>query len=855
MTDLHRHNSGVGAASVGISVTDNLIILENSKVRRILQKTGNTWRTKIFSRVDCSDELIVESEEFTILLMSGQKLTLNDFQAHGEPVSRQAGDTVILQITYIPRKHAVKGTPSIVSAEYAIAHGLGGGPYLRKNLILEMEDGGAVDRLEVERFKTCLACDLGGIGEPVFMGDKWFTGLEYPGGYTGHCSGWISLAHHPGSAMRENDGMYRIHSKTAVIGTGLADDPVEVAFGDYLESIRQPAPPHIVVNHCGTSLRHPKSEADLLTFFDAYAEGLDPCGVRLDSLQIDLIGWEPKTLSRPRKEIFPKGYKSLSSALKSRGSSLSLWLSLNGTGNLWQAFAPKDSVQWFSDHGIERTNGPFQDFEGHFCVSMPQFTDAMRATLKYTIDDADVSYFKHDFVQITCSAEGHNHLPTVRHGLEANLDALIGFMDWEHEYKPELLCAPTSYVWLSPWWLKHTNYIWYGASDSGALPAWPQRSAPEWEMNYHDGHLYKVYHRWRHQMPVSALNTQAFLRHIKPDKETLHEWTDYAMMVCGRGLRLIDLYLEPDLPGNFWQALGESLRWWRENRDILGATRMVGGNPLWGEVYGYAHWHEEQGIICLRNPDVAEKTIKVPFDKSVAYRGSPAKLFRGRIVYPYVEEIPTQFVSGRPLLFTIPGYSVMLIRLEPGEVSGGKPAETVELIEAGGMAVPVARDGSLQDSYNDDRSLAITANMTISVPDEDMAQCSLCIILRSSGELPSLSEITVNGSAVQVHEVHGAGEIQAKMVFTRGVEGSSWSLHTIDLGPFRGKRISVAAVTSRNPIPFSLQAWIVADRPVVCGREAPSASEGIFPPTFWHSFRRQTIQILSYSLSPTPLHH
>ncbi|MEW6752513.1 MAG: hypothetical protein AB1505_16225 [Candidatus Latescibacterota bacterium] len=829
-----------------VSIAEGEVVLSNALVRRVLRHEDDVWRTASFARAGGADEVGVRSDEFLILLMDGTGLTAADYRVDGSPAVAERGADAMVRIRYVVRQ-ARPGVPTTVHVEYS----LGGGPYLRKALALEMAEGDVVDRLEVERFTTGSVCDLGGIGEPVFVGDAWFAGLEYPGSCADHCGGLVTLAHHPGLARTTRDGGWGIRSKTAVLGTGHPDDPIELAFSDYVSTIRRPSPKHLLVNNYATSVRNPKSADDLLSLFNAYDSHLKPYGVKLDSLQPDLLGWEPGTLSRPRRDILPDGYRPLRDGLQQRGSTLSLWLSLNGTGSLWRDSDGR-SGQRLAEQGIKQAQGPFQDFGGYFCMCVPAFQDAMRQTLRQAILDGDISYFKHDFVQLTCTAEGHGHLPTVRHSLEANLDALLGLLEWERQLKPEILAAPTSYVWLSPWWLMHASYVWYAASDSGAVCAWPQRAAAEWEMNYHDGHIYRVYHAWRHQVPVSAFNCQAFLRHIKPDQEALREWTDYAMMVAGRGLRLVDLYLEPDLSAAQWRTLGESLRWWQGNVEVLGTTRMVGGDPHKGEVYGYAHWRGEQGILCVRNPDVREQAIRVPFDRTVHYRGPADQAFRGRVIYPYVEGIPAQFTSGQPLLLSVPGYTVMLIELERGEAPPVIPAAPAGLIEGRAWVTYAARDWTQGPDCYADPSLALTAIVRVRIPDEEMARCDLFLMVRSVGELPGFPAVTAHGRPVAVQVASGSGDAPARVPAARDTEAPRWSLRCIDLLPFRGDWVEVVAESGRNPIPFMVDVWVVADRPVPV---PPVPAGPSLPPLQWHDQRRQTVRLLSYRISTTPLHH
>ena len=431
-----------------------------------------------------------------------------------------------------------------------------------------------------------------------------------------------------------------------------------------------------------------------------------------------------------------------------------MWLPLNGTGL---------GTEWGARQGYERSNGPFQDLQGYFCLAAPKYNAALRQRLKRIISEGNIAYFKHDFVQLQCSAEGHGHLPTIRHGFEANLDATLKLMAYESELQPGILLDPTSYVWYSPGWLMHANYIWMGRSDRGKVKAVPQLSPREWEINYRDDHFFKMARRWRQLVPVSAALIHAITRTGRwnpgTEQETLREWSDNVMMVYGRGLQLVDLFVAPSLlPAEFWRAMGEATRWWQENSQVLEKVAMIGGNPRHGEVYGYAHWKENRGILCLLNPGIGEQAIGVPFDKSVHFRGEESKLFRARVIYPYVENLSAQFTSGVPMLFSVPGYTVMLVELEPGEAPQVAPAKPAGWIEGQGSVVAGERDWTKSPGFYEDPSLSLTAKVIVQVPDEEMERCDLFLIAHSNGALPEFPTLTLNGQPAEVRVVQGAAD-------------------------------------------------------------------------------------------------
>jgi hypothetical protein len=828
------------------------IVLENSLVRRVLEKENDVWRTRTFSRADGTDEVPLQSDEFQVLLLDGARLKIDDYHVRGEPTIQTGPKEHSVRITYTPRGRVPLGGPRLIAVEYV----LGDGPYLRKALVLEMEEGGAVDALEVERFKTVLTCDRGGFGQPIFIGNAWFVGLEYPGGWALRSGGAVSLVHYPGHAKKVSNerSAWRILSKTAVAGVGQRGDPLELAFHDYLETIRLPNPPTLQYD---TELDRvgPPSESLPITpeyvmnFYNGIQSQLEPYGVKADTLVLESFGFDPQTIYRPRKDWFPQGYTPLRKWLEERGTRLGLWLPLNGE---------RLRTKWGVQQGYEESNGPFPSAYGYFCLAGSRYNSALRESLKQIIRDGNIAYFKHDYQQMQCSAPGHGHLPTGRHGFEANLDATLDLMAFERELQPGLLMSATGYVWHSPWWLMHSNHVYFDyARDAAWFKMWPQLAPREWEMTYKDDIFFQKARKWRHLVPVSACLTQALYRGRRSNTggkdETLREWSDAIMMIYGRGLQLMDPSLTASLiPADFWRALGEATRWWRANSQTLEKVVMIGGSPRQGQVHGYSHWAGDRGIVCLRNPDVREQAIRVPFDKSVLYRGKEGLPFRGRVIYPYVEDLATQFRSGEPILLGVPGYTVMIFELEPGLASPVTPTE---------IPMPIEGQGTVEAPYevvyegdNAVRELKFPkggkVNVKVQVPDEEMNRCDLFLLARCNGKLPNLTRITLNGQPTQVRTAEG-GDVpidDREETSWMETEGGNWSIQSIDLRSLKGGSAEIVADLPVIEIAFTLEAWVIADRPV----KPQPVPERILPPVFWHAFRRQTVRLLYHSIREIP---
>ncbi|MHC4611342.1 MAG: alpha-galactosidase, partial [Planctomycetota bacterium] len=544
------------------------------------------------------------------------------------------------------------------------------------------------------------------------------------------------------------------------------------------------------------------------TFEDFKRSVLDPFGLRMHAFVPD-DGWQnPQSIWVPRSNLYPEGFGPLRGALESRGTRLGLWLPFNGF-NL--------DVAWGAERGYERSN------QGrYYCLVGPKYNAAIRGVAKRLVDEGNIGYFKHDFNQLRCSADGHGHLPADRHGRETNLNAQLGLLAYERELQPDVYLNVTSYVWHSPWWLRHADTIWMAAGDFGYNHDWPQLSPREWAMSYRDAHFYKLYAEQHTLVPLSAMMTHGIIHGryqlLGGSEETLREWSDYVVMYYGRGVQLMEWYITPELMSpQRWEILGRATRWAIENRDVLENVVMAGGDPRKGQPYGYVHWSGDRGILVLRNPNLREQEISIPFDKSVRYRGERGRLFHGRTVYPFVERLPAHFESGQPVRLKIPGCSVMICELAPSVDPAPAP-----------IALPPAPAANAEVAQGEAGQATVRAH--VSVPAEGMLRCDLYFVVGSRSRVSPPACITLAGNEVTA----------------RQGRGSDWTIHSVDLRDQRGQTVEVLLAFEHQDRPFSwpeamVSAWLVMDRPV-------AEVEGTFgerlPLPISQGYRRQTIQVL-----------
>ena len=168
----------------------------------------------------------------------------------------------------------------------------------------------------------------------------------------------------------------------------------------------------------------------------------------------------------------------------------------------------------------------------------------------------------------------------------------------------------------------------------------------------------------------------AAIEHLGIIVITPEKWEDNAMIVLGRGCRLLTLYINPAFfrrataTGPSWPRM---LKWVRHNAGTLDNTELILGDPLTREPYGYAHFRGTRGnrrACAIRSS--SRRPCKVKLDESVGLSAPAAAAadaanaaLAARIVYPYHEALPGEFRGGDVFECQLQGYETKVIQFEP----------------------------------------------------------------------------------------------------------------------------------------------------------------------------------------------
>jgi hypothetical protein len=120
------------------------------------------------------------------------------------------------------------------------------------------------------------------------------------------------------------------------------------------------------------------------------------------------------------------------------------------------------------------------------------------------------------------------------------------------------------------------------------------------------------------------------------------------------------MYITPSLLSEEnWNTLAEAANWSRRNASVLSDTHWIGGDPAALEVYGWAAWSPEKGLVTLRNPKDKPQSFDLDVQTVFELPDTAPRSFSSRVAWKN---------STGPEALTLHAKQVHTFRLDPFEV-------------------------------------------------------------------------------------------------------------------------------------------------------------------------------------------
>ena len=558
--------------------------------------------------------LLVSDAVFAIVLVDGGRLDSTQMRIVGAPV----------QETLAPNPRSARAAGRLAGRRVTVtleddAHRLRavwraelreGSRYLRQEVTLRpLGSPLPVREIALVDLRATGAEVTGTVkGSPVAIG-RWFVGFEHPlsestvEGDRVRCVLTRELPLRPESPV----------TMSSVIGTTRAGQRRR----DFLEYVeRERAHPYRTFLHynswydIGYFSRY--NEADALGAIDAFGENLvRRRGVVLDSFLFD-DGWDdPKTLWGFHSG-FPNGFARVREAAAQYGAAPGVWMSP------WGGYGEpkKRRLEFAREQGYE-TN------EGGFALSGPKYYQRFRDTCFHMLRDFGVNQFKFD-------GTGNASRAFPGSVFDSDFDAALALIDELRAAKPDLYVNLTTGTYPSPFWLRYADSIWRGGEDHDFAGVGTSRQ--QW-ITYRDGDTYEHVVKRGALYPLNALMLHGlvYARHAQKLETDPHgDFSDEIRTYFGTGTQLQEMYVTPTLTSTEWDILAEAAKWSRRNAGTLVDTHWLGGDPKKLEVYGWASWSPEKGIVTLRNPGTEPRRFALDVGSAFELPDGAAREFTAR---------------------------------------------------------------------------------------------------------------------------------------------------------------------------------------------------------------------------------
>lgn len=309
-------------------------------------------------------------------------------------------------------------------------------------------------------------------------------------------------------------------------------------------------------------------------------------------------GWDDYKTLWNFNSGFKNGFIPEMKAARTLGAGIGVWLSPWGGYDL----AKPQRIKY----GKEQ-NPPFETNENGFSLAGAVYYNRFKEVTTNFIEKYNVSIFKFDGVGTGNGASGANIT------YQKDIEAFLKLLTELRALKPDLYLSLTVGTWPSVYWLKYGDAIWRSGEDTG--PGGVGSLRQQW-ITYRSGEAYKNIVLRAPLYPLNALMYHGITiaDHGFSGKLGMNDKdiADGIWSFFGTGTALQEMYINPHkLNSANWNCLAKAIAWARENEDVMADVHWVGGDPSRQQVYGYAAWNKDHGVVTLRNPSQQKKSFRV----------------------------------------------------------------------------------------------------------------------------------------------------------------------------------------------------------------------------------------------------
>jgi len=594
--------SGIQPGKADAEKKGGQMILENKVLKLNLQVIGGKITAVSFEDKQGHQQIALhQSPLFELTLTGGRMISSTDFTLshHPEAVNIEAETESPIEANRLGGK---KYTADLEDTKLGLkvhweASLHDGTNYIRQVFTFTANDAVKIAKITLIKLPAAAGIRKAGTvdGSPLVYGNLFFS-VEHPMSQTLSGKAFIT-AYLP--------RLEALHSKlpltiSSVWGTTPAGQ-LRRGFLYYIEHER--AHPYRQVLHYNSwfdlSWQDRKmNEKDCLDRIKVFKDSLiDKRKVKMDAFLFD-DGWDDNKTLWQFNSGFPDGFTKMTAAAKACGAGIGVWISP------WGGYDdPKIQRLAFGKQQIPA----FETNDNGFSLTGPIYYNRFKEVTTSFIKNYNVSMFKFDGVGSGNGASGASIT------YQKDIEAFLKLITELRAEKSDLYLSLTVGTWPSVYWLKYGDAIWRAGEDTGLAGEGPKRQ--QW-ITYKDAQAYKNIVKRGPLFPLNAIMYHGICiaenglpGQLEMDNKNI---ADEIWAFFGTGTGLQELYVNPHLlNANNWDNLQKASSWSKAHKNALADIHWLGGDPVKGEVYGYAGWADQIGVLTLRNPTGRTKTFVV----------------------------------------------------------------------------------------------------------------------------------------------------------------------------------------------------------------------------------------------------
>ena len=536
----------------------------------------------------------------------------------------------------------------------------------------------------------------------------------------------------------------------AVVGAARSTDyqVVQSDFYEYIETIATKTGFRQQFNSWYDNMKD-ITDSNIQESFNEIEKGFTQYGVNpLDSYVVD-DGWTNYNsfwdFDRSENK-FPNELYNSSSQVNKMGSNFGLWLGPRGGYGTEQRIA-----NYIANNNLGSRN---ENSGNDINVSDGRYLDKLVNDIFVGYQNKfDINYWKLDGMLLDPSTNSNNaHTTTDKLcTISETYERWTDMFETMRKNRPDLWINMTSYANPSPWHVQWVNSVWMqNTGDTGYSNKF-NSSHEEQMLTFRDGDYYEFFTNNQWQLP-----NKYFYNHDPVYAKTAHnvpggpgrqieyttdELRNHLYMLGTRGTAFWEYYYSPSMfDDEKWQVNAEAANWIEDNFDILQKSKMFGGNPENGDVYGYSCWNGNQGIVSIRNPKNVEQTYTLKLDEKVGVSSGVKNVYGKVVVGDQSRQTNDSVSHNTELTYTLKPKEVLIVQYGAQD---GTPAK-IESMHADKNKVSVTFDERIQTPKAG--NFTVDGNKVTDVKlDADLRTAVLTV----EKELEDTSDVTVKVNGVK----------------------------------------------------------------------------------------------------------